>query len=46
MVKVYLPGSSRIAITEGRTFTFEKIDEESIKDFADYLLREFAYSSH
>lgn len=46
MVKVYLPGSSRMAITEGRTFTFEKVDEESIKDFAGYLFREFAYSSH
>ena len=41
MVNVYLPGSSRMAITEWHTFTFEKIDEEAIKEFADYLLREF-----
>lgn len=41
MVKAYLPGSSRMVVTEGRTFTFEQVNEESIKEFADYLLREF-----
>lgn len=45
-VKVYLPGSSRMAITEGRTFTFEEINEESIKAFADYLHQEFQSSMH
>lgn len=44
-VKVYLPGAARPALTEGRFFAFEEVNDDTLKELADYLLREFIDTS-